>query len=172
MLDINSPLEMALAYAGNGWAVLPLHTAVESVCDCRKACASPAKHPRTMAGFKDATTDEAKIRHWWGMWPEANIGIATGAVSGIFVVDIDPYHGGMETIETLKEKGIVLHQTAQVLTQNDGFHLYYQYAGKKGKGTMGKGIDVKSDGGYVVAPPSIGIQGRYTWQVAMEPQAF
>lgn len=167
MLDIKSPLEMALTYAAHGWAVFPIHTAVDGVCDCRRTCASPAKHPRTIAGFKDASTDPDVIKRWFDMWPIANIGIATGAVSGLTIVDIDPYNGGMETVAA---KGIVFPGTAQVSTQR-GFHLYYTYRGKV-KGTMGGGIDVKSDGGYVVAPPSVGVHGVYEWQVAMEPQSL
>jgi hypothetical protein len=119
-----------------------------------------------MDGFKGATTDRAQIQDWWGMWGEANIGIVTGEASGLMVVDIDPRNGGLETVKGLPAP---LAQTAQVLTQGGGFHLYYQYQGKT-KGRMGDGIDIKTDGGYVVAPPSVGEHGVYIWQVAMEPQ--
>jgi len=166
---------MALAYAEHGWAVFPLYAAVDGVCNCWKAAQGKdcgrdsGKHPRNgEGGFLRATTDPEKIRDWWGMWPVCNIGIATGKVSGITVVDIDPYNGGMDTV---RDKGLVFPKTAQVLTQRDGFHLYYAYKGKA-KGAMGKGIDVKSDGGYVVAPPSVGAFGVYVWQVAMEPQSL
>ena len=60
-IDTESPLAMALSYSYHGWAVFPCHTVVDGVCDCRKKCASPGKHPRTMTGFKDATIDQAKI---------------------------------------------------------------------------------------------------------------
>ena len=80
-MDTNSPIEMALMYAGKGWHVFPLHTVIDgTTCDCRRSCPKPGKHPRTANGFKDATTDETQIRKWWGMWPDANIGIATGKV--------------------------------------------------------------------------------------------
>jgi len=174
MLDIESPLEMALAYADHGWVVFPLYSVENGVCNCWKAkqgkeCGRDSgKHPRTSGGFKDATTDPEKIRHWLDMWPRSNIGIATGAVSGLTVIDVDPYHGGMETFEALKAKGVEFWQTAQVSTQR-GYHLYHAYDGKV-KNSLGKGIDVKSDGGYVVAPPSVGVYGVYVWQIAMEPQ--
>ena len=171
MLNITDPLEMALAYAGHGWAVFPLHTAVDGVCDCRKACSplQAGKHPRTMDGFKSATTDPEKIAHWWGMWPTANIGIATGKVSGIVVVDIDPRNGGLDTVDAIREKvPLFLPETARVRTQGGGWHLYYQYAAKRMKKAAGAGIDIKSDGGYVVAPPSVGASGAYVWVVAGE----
>ena len=163
---ISTPAVMAVSYSEHGWAVFPLHTAVDGVCDCRKKCSSPGKHPRTMAGFKDASTDYEKVSEWWSIWPQANIGIATGAVSGIVVVDVDPRNGGLETAS-----GIFLPKTAQVLTQGGGFHLYYKYPGPR-KLKLGAGIDYKGDGGYVVAPPSVGPLGVYVWQVAMEPQAL
>ena len=172
MLDITSPLEMALAYAGKGWSVFPLHTVVDGVCDCRKKCGSPGKHPRTINGFKGATIDPYQIRSWWEMWPVANIGIATGEVSGLLVVDIDPRNGGWETAEALSAAGTVIPATAKVRTQGGGVHLYYRYPGKKTKGSLGAGIDVKSDGGYVVAPPSVGMEGIYAWVTAMEPVAL
>lgn len=153
MFDIASPLEMALAYADHGWAVFPLIGKVPAIARGH--------------GFLDATTDEQQVRDWWGTVPTWDVGIATGKISGITVVDIDPYNGGMNTIEA---NGIVFPKTAQVSTQR-GFHLYYEYKGKV-KSTMGKGIDVKSDGGYVVAPPSVGTHGPYVWQVAMKPAAL
>jgi len=171
MLDITSPLEMALAYARHGWAVLPLHSLVDSRCDCRRTCASPAKHPRTLHGVKDATTDLDKIARWWGMWPQAGVGIATGAVSGIVVFDVDPRHGGLETIDKVRKKyPLFLPETARVRTQgmDGGYHLYYAYREGMKLRSPGPGIDIKSDGGYVVAPPSVGPEGPYRWEVAME----
>ena len=174
MLDIESTLEMALAYAAHGWNVFPTYSAEDGVCNCwqGKACEHPAKHPRTMNGFLDATTDPEKIREWWGMWPASNVAIRTGKESGIVVVDIDPGHGGMETVESLSVKGKPLIRTAQVLTQNDGFHLYYAYPPGKAyiksmNNALGPGIDLKADKGYVIAPPSRGVNGPYVWQVAV-----
>lgn len=168
MLDIESPLEMALAYAGRGWHVFPLHTVIAGVCDCRdKYCVTNAgKHPRTAHGFKDATVDEEQIRKWWGMWPEANVGIATGAVSGLLVVDIDPRNGGDESCLKLMDQGKVFPRGGpRVLTHSGGDHLYYAYPNVpiKKMATIAKGIDLKGDGGYVVAPPSRGKEGRYAW---------
>jgi hypothetical protein len=72
-----TPLDAALMYARLGWPVVPLHTPVAGVCDCpkRSACISPGKHPRTMRGVDDSSTDEEKIRRWWHMWPTANVAV-------------------------------------------------------------------------------------------------
>lgn len=166
---------MARAYARNSWAVVPLHTVVDGTCDCRRDCfVSPGKHPRTQRGFKDASTDLAKVERWWGMWPHANIGIATGAVSGIVVIDIDPRNGGLDTVQQFADAGKTFRRTAQVLTQAGGWHLYYRYPedGDAVSGQVGPGIDLKADGGYVVAPPSVGVDGAYIWQVAMDLEAL
>src|SRR5688500_3317712 len=85
-------LDYALAYARRGWAVFPVHTIVHGACSCTKSCGKQAgKHPRTQHGHRDATTDPAIIRKWWTQWPDANIGIATGAVSDLTVWDFDTY---------------------------------------------------------------------------------
>lgn len=168
---------MAEAYAAHGWPVCPLHSPGDGPtgCDCnKKVCHHPAKHPRTLHGVLDATTDLAKIARWWGMWPHANIGIATGAVSGLVVVDIDPRNGAMDTLAKLADEGKTFARTGQVLTHSGGWHLYYQHPGYKvpcKTNALGPGIDIKGDGGYVVAPPSSGVCGEYVWQVAVEELA-
>jgi hypothetical protein len=81
-------LRAALAYAEMGFAVFP--------------CALRGKAPLTEHGFKDASKDPEVIRALWRLHPGANVGIATGAISGIVVVDIDPRHGGVETLEALQ----------------------------------------------------------------------
>ena len=172
-LDIGSPVAMALAYAAHGWAVLPLYSVVNGECNCWKGakCGRDAgKHPRVTGGFLSASTDSDKIRDWLGMWPHTNIGIATGATSGIVVVDIDPRNGAMDTLAKMADEGKTFARTAQVLTHSGGWHLYYQYPGYKVKSesnALGPGIDIKADGGYVVAPPSRGVHGVYVWQVAV-----
>src|SRR5579884_1684144 len=100
---MRDPLEAALAYAGWGWAVFPLHAVVDGRCSCRRAaCAHPAKHPVTRHGLLEATRDPARIRLWWARWPWANIGVATGAASGLVVVDVDPRSGGADSLARLE----------------------------------------------------------------------
>ena len=157
-MDTNSPIEMALMYAGKGWHVFPLHTVIDgTTCDCRRSCPKPGKHPRTANGFKDATTDETQIRKWWGMWPDANIGIATGKVSNMVVIDVDPRNGGEETMRGFIETHGPLPRGPMVKTPN-GRHHYFNYSEGLKCGLLGPGVDFKGDGGYVVAPPSKGIE--------------
>src|SRR5580704_17594649 len=82
-------LECALLYAKFGWYVLPVHSMRDGQCSCgNKTCGSPAKHPRSKHGEKDATNDRGEMEQWWRRWPDANIGIATGP-SGLVALDID-----------------------------------------------------------------------------------
>src|SRR5690348_15514770 len=81
----------AQAYSRNGKAIFPLHGIRSGRCTCGNSkCEKPGKHPRTEHGFKDASTDAAKIRQWWTRWPSANIGYA---VTGHVVIDIDGEEG-------------------------------------------------------------------------------
>ena len=143
-------LDWALFYAGLGWRVFPL--------------ASYAKVPQKgSAGFLDATTDPEQIRAWWGTTPKANIGLATGAGSGIVVLDEDPRNGG--DADPLR-----LPPTLTALTWSGGRHFYYAHSAplpSDHTGKIAKGIDAQGDGAYVVAPPSLirhgGRQGGYRW---------
>lgn len=85
-------VDWALAYAAErGWAVVPMHEFLNGACTCKDGadCHRPARHARTRNGVKDASKDPVQIRAWWGKWPNANIGIATGEVSAITVVEAD-----------------------------------------------------------------------------------
>jgi hypothetical protein len=175
-LDIASPLMMAMAYAEHGWRVFPLYSVIEGACNCWKAgrgqaCEHPGKHPRITGGFKGATTDLTTISGWWDMWPASNVGIATGAESGIVVLDIDPRNGAMDTIAQLEAEGKTLPEAPIVRTPSGGWHLYFTHPGGKvpsRSNAIGPGLDVKGDGGYVIAPPSYGIGGAYVWQRAID----
>ena len=119
----------ALRCAAQGWRVLPLHRAENGNCACARgeACPHPGKHPRTLHGVKDATTDRKQIKAWWEKWPKANVGIATGAPSGIFVLDVDGATGKASLKELEAEHGR-LPRTVTVKTGN-GRHLYFRSAG-------------------------------------------
>jgi putative DNA primase/helicase len=167
-MSTSSLLEHALQYASLGWSVLPLHSIENGVCTCgKKRCASPGKHPlvRKWAEGKDVpTTDKAKIREWWDEWPNANIGIATG-LSGLFVVDIDPRNGGMETYRNLTQEYGPPASDLIVFTGGGGIHRYFAKPPIPVlRSKEGNGIDLKCDGGYVVAPPSKHVSGKfYEW---------
>jgi putative DNA primase/helicase len=164
-------LAAALGYASRGWAVLPLHTPPPGglSCSCGRAdCTSPGKHPRLAHGLKEASTDSAQLAAWWGRWPNANIGVVTGARSGLLVLDVDPGHGGEDSLSKLVEANEPLPDTPVVLTGGGGTHFYLRHPGEEirnNAGTkLGAGLDIRGDGGYVVAPPSLHASSRqYTW---------
>lgn len=156
----------ALAYARRGWRVFPCHTAVPGGCSCPAGagCASIAKHPRTRHGLHDASADADTIKRWWRMWPQANVGLRTG--DGLVVVDIDPAHGGMASLRALEAAMGRIPPTLAVRTGGAGLHLYFSSgdAIRNSAGALGPGIDIRGDGGYVIAPPSWHASGSwYRW---------
>lgn len=161
--------EAALGYAReHGWLVLPLWwVRGDGACACGSAsCASPGKHPigrLVPGGAHDATCDSRRIRTWWQAYPRANVGIATGPVSRLVVIDIDPRNGGDETWAALEAEHGKIPPTVTCLTASGGRHFYFRwpfddeeipYFLRSGAGRLGPGVDVKGDGDYVVAPPS------------------
>lgn len=162
-----SHLEYALSYAGEGWPVLPLYSISDGRCTCRNPdCGSPGKHPRIRdGGVHAATTDEAKIRNWWDRWPRANVGIACGEEAGILVLDVDPRNGGERSLTELKKNYGELPLTLAVDTGGGGKHYYFEYPDDRIQTQkIGDGLDLQSDGSYVVAPPSSHHSGGiYEW---------
>ena len=156
----------ALAYTARGWPVIPLHTPTARGCSCgRTECANPGKHPRTAHGLKDATRDPATIHEWWDRWPDANIGIVTGAESGIFVLDVDGARGKESLIE-FAQRGCHLPDTYTVRTGGGGQHFYFLWpegvAVRNSQSRIAPGLDIRGQGGYAVAPPSLHVRGvRY-----------
>jgi putative DNA primase/helicase len=114
----------ALRFARHGWRVLPLYATSDGKCECaaEQSCKHAGKHPRTRNGVKDATTDRTIIKAWWRRWPDANIGIATGPTSGIFVLDVDGNAGKASLAELQAEHGR-LPKTVTVKT-GKGRHLF------------------------------------------------
>lgn len=163
----NKLLKFALRYAKRGWLVLPLHTPrADGGCSCRKpSCISVGKHPRTMNGLKDASSDEATIRKWWRMWDKANIGVVMG--DGLAVLDVDPRHDGDASLQTLEEEQGELPPTVTAKTGGGGWHFYFRIEGRvPTRPSVVPGIDLKAMGGYVVAPPSLHeTGGLYEWDL-------
>lgn len=181
-------VEYALKYASWGWYVFPTHYIINGKCSCRqtdsKYC-SPGKHPiHSLAphGFQDATIDPPTIRGWWKRFPKANISVATGKISNLFVFDIDEKNGGLDTLSDFeKEKGDATPKDyeGRVITGGGGYHFYYKYPDsiqnlpkklilKKYSNKTGfcPGFDIRCDGGYAILPPSNHISGRqYEWEV-------
>jgi predicted P-loop ATPase len=162
----------ALHYATQfGWRVFPLHSVDDGRCSCGRAdCHGAGKHPRTPRGCTDATTDATQIRAWWAQWPDANIGVATGG--GLVVLDIDPRSGGDESLVELRRRLGAVPDTVECLTGGGGRHIYFAVPGevRNSAGVLGAGLDVRGDGGYVVAPPSVHGSGRsYAWEASSRP---
>jgi putative DNA primase/helicase len=168
----NKLKKYALRYAAKGLAVVPMHSVQDGFCTCYRgdACDHKGKHPRTSHGVKDASTDRSQILRWWKEYPKANIGIATGKVSGITVLDIDPRNGGRKTLKRLESK--LGKTTASVIAETGGGGAHYYFAHpnfdirKDSSGKLvGPGVDVMSDGGIIIAPPSLHVSGkRYQWR--------
>jgi len=164
-------VDWALQYADEGFAVFPLHSISAGQCTCKakKDCSSPGKHPhwgeKTLRrGVKDATVDPKQIKAWWKHWPNANIGIATGRISGVVVIDIDG-PDGEKSIKELERQCGKLPKTLRAQT-GKGAHLFFRSGGHeyKNRTAIYPGVDIRGDGGYVVAPPSVHIAGkRYRW---------
>jgi hypothetical protein len=118
-------------------------------CDC--------KAPLTEHGFKDATTDPAVIRAWWGKWPEGNVALATGEPGpDVLDEDVSSEGSGWAAFNRLKRAGLLAGARALVQTPRGGVHAYYQGT-KQPCGSLtraGHFIDFKARGGYVLAPPS------------------
>lgn len=139
-----SSLEAALAYAAHGWPVLPVR----------------GKIPLTEHGVLDATTDADVVRAWYARWPDASVGIATGGGSGLVVIDLD----GPEGEAAAAEFGALSEPTLEVRTAR-GRHRYHPAPDfAVGNRSLAPHLDVRGDGGYVVAPPSVHESGAvYTW---------
>src|SRR5262249_55167437 len=172
---MNALLDAALTYARRGWPVFPCHTPrADGTCSCRRDCGRDiGKHPRTFHGLKDASTDPVTIRRWWKMWPGANVAIVTGAVSGLAVLDVDQAKGGYESLDALEEAHTPLPETVQSLTGGGGMHGVFAHPGvhvSNSVATLGPGLAIRGDGGYIIAPPSVHASGTlYAWEVQHDP---
>jgi hypothetical protein len=116
---------------------------------------------------KDATTEATTIRAWWTVHPDANVGIATGAASGLVVLDVDPRHGGNESLAALEREHGMIPATLASKTGGGGRHIFFAHPGVPIRNAvcLAPGLDVRGDGGYVAAPPSTHASGRlYIWE--------
>lgn len=154
---MDSMKEWAIKYAQMGFAVFPL--------------IPREKKPATKTGCKAATTNLQQIEDWWNKQPDYNIGIATGSVSGGLVVidlDVDDDKGidGYESLMEWQRENGEFPDTWWSITGRGGYHLLFlDQGGNKNKVGLYDGIDIRGEGGYIVAPPSIHPNGhRYEWE--------
>lgn len=121
------------------------------------------KRPLIKDWVRLATTNAEQIRKWWSQWPEANIGIATGKEFGLFVLDVDVATGVLESVE-MRIKQAAWPDPPMVRTGSGGLHIYLPYDCSFPLGNSPPGLDIRGEGGYVIAPPSLHASGkRYEW---------
>lgn len=161
---MNELLNAALLYVKKyHWAVFPV--------------SAETKKPLTPHGCKDAKKDPGAIEAWWKRYPNASIGVATGQISGLIVIDedIDEDKGvdGIHAIDMWERENGKLPETVRAITGRGGAHLYYKYEGKDIGNRAGliEGVDVRGEGGYVIAPPSTHPnKTRYEWECDPEEE--
>ncbi len=156
MTDMRKAAGACLA---RGWAVVPI--------------AAGGKHPLLRwQTFQERLPTEGELDEWYGRWPDAGVGIVTGAVSNLVVLDVDPRHGGDDSLAELEREHGALPLTIEAITGGGGRHVYFTYpAGElRNRAALAPGIDLRAEGGLVVAPPSLHASGkRYEWEVSHHP---
>jgi bifunctional DNA primase/polymerase-like protein/primase-like protein len=162
----NAMLAAALSYAKRGLFVFPAKFAGKQ----KLGHTSAEKSNGNPWGY---TKDPDEIRAYWQRWPHAAIGLPTGAVNGLLVLDIDTKaggheHDGRETLRALEIKHGTLPHTRRASTATGGMHILMRpppgVAIPNSAGKLGPGIDVRADGGFIIAPPSIRPgRGAYAW---------
>jgi hypothetical protein len=149
-------------YLARGWSVVPI--------------IARAKRP-TLAWevFQRRRARPEELEEWYRRWPDAGVGIVTGTISGLAVLDLDPGHGGTASLERLLSRHGALPRHLEVETGGGGRHLYFRHPGGALANRVGllPGLDLRGDGGLVVAPPSLHPSGRrYRWRAGREPGAL
>jgi Bifunctional DNA primase/polymerase, N-terminal/Primase C terminal 1 (PriCT-1) len=151
--------QAAAAYLARGWSVLPLRHGDK----------------RPLMGWEmlqQARADAATLAQWFTRWPTANVGIVTGEISNLIVLDVDPKHGGDDSLAGLERRFGALPETVEAQTGGDGRHLYFAHPGGfvPNRAGLAQGIDLRGDGGYIVAPPSLHPSGKpYAWSAGRAP---
>ncbi len=142
-VDGSSAGDAALAYAEADLAVFP--------------CVADGKRPLTRHGLLDATCDRGQVARWWRRWPDANVGLATGAKVEVVDVDHRPAGSGFVALERARTAGLTDGWAAVVRTPSRGLHLYYPTTPGRTQRSWaepGAHVDFRGTGGYVLVPPS------------------
>lgn len=181
-IRLPDPIEVALEYTARGWPVFPCRHVDEEFFDTNTGAfevRAKAKSPLTSIGFKAASDTDFTVRDFWRRHPHAMIGVPTGAPIGAFVLDIDVKGevNGFDWLRQVQSANGRLPDTLTANTASGGQHLYFRHVdGVRNRGALGPGVDVRGDGGYVVAPGSVMADGRrYVWidpdeEIAEAPQ--
>src|SRR5712691_2908964 len=156
------PLWSAERYHKLDWPVIALHTPKPGGCSCgQQDCGNPGKHPRydendLAHGPYSGTLDPEVLEAWKQRWPGANMGIQCGKAAGIWVLDVDGPEGLATLKRLMKEHGGVFPKTPRQQTgrQEGGFQFFFEWAPGLPNGVKFQpGLDIRTDGGLVVAPP-------------------
>jgi hypothetical protein len=143
----------ALAYVARGWSVV--------IVEPR------GKRPLVRwEEFQRRCPGGDELRSWLDRYPDANLAVVAGAISGLVVLDVDPRHGGIESLARWERQHGALPHTVEAQTGGGGRHLYFAHPGGELRNRVGlaPGLDMRGDGGLVVAPPSLHPSGgRYRW---------
>lgn len=150
----------ALGYLKQHWSVIPILSR-----DKRPAI-------RWME-FQHRRASRKEVKDWYKRWPENNVGVVTGVISGLVVLDIDPEHGGDTSLKRLVHEHGPLPNTLEAVSGGGGRHVYFSHPGGvvRNKVGLAPGIDLRGDGGCIVAPPSTHASGKtYLWLAGHDPQ--
>lgn len=157
-----------MCYARLGFSVIPVHNIVNGNCSCGSPkCKAKGKHPKFKWAAQQKNPYTVKeLVEIWEKYPNANVGIVTGPVSGILVLDIDG-EAGIESLESVGLPVDALPISPSVNTGGGGMHIYYRYpetGDVQTKAGLLPNVDIRAKGGFVVAPPSIHLSGNeYAW---------
>ena len=169
--------DAAQGYAERGWRVVPLHYPKDDGrCSCGRPCGSTGKHPRPKGWQKIASDDADTIERWWARDRRNNVGIATGGRARLVVLDIDPKDDGFASLDRLLAEHDQLPPTPTVTTGSGGRHYYFRAPEgsavlRNSASKLGPGLDIRGEGGQVVAPPSLHSSGkRYQWAISPEDE--
>ena len=149
----NPMLQAALTCRRRGWSVIPIRPR-------SKLPLIPWEE------YQHRLASENEITAWFEGKPNANVGIVTGMISGLAVLDIDPAHGGVESLKRLEAEHGKLPATMEVETGGGGRHFYFATSlpALRNRAAIWPGIDLRAEGGMIVTPPSIHPSGkRYRW---------
>ena len=147
------------AYLARGWAVIPIEAG--------------GKRPLVAwEPYQHRAPEEGDTDSWFKRWPGANVGVVTGQVSGLVVLDVDPGHGGDDSLADLERRFGALPATIEAISGGGGRHIYFAHPGiiLRNRVGLAPGLDLRGDGGLIVAPPSLHASGRrYEWEVSHHP---
>lgn len=160
-MESDSSFGKAVRDIGHGWSVIPIG------CGAKRPLIRWEEFQQRRPGLEE-------VQDWLSCWPKTGIGIVTGSISGIVVLDIDSRHGGDVSLEGLDRQYGRMPMTVECRSGGGGRHLYFAHPGGLVRNKVGllAGIDLRGDGGFVVAPPSMHASGaRYAWREDRRPGA-